>query len=120
MMVPALQLSLPSEFALDLLAAARLEMIGSWAARVIKWPQAATWFNKDYPNQLLQYAETLRAAAKGAPQDVNLQEQSRQAARKVREISEAPAFATEFNDIDRWLKMHAMRKVIPALPTKLH
>jgi hypothetical protein len=111
----ALQLSLPSEFARDLLAAARLEMNGSWAARVIKWPQAATWFNKDYPNQLLQYAETLRAAAKGAPQDVNLQEPSRQAARKVREISEAPAFATEFNDIDRWLKMQAMRTVIPAL-----
>jgi hypothetical protein len=109
------QLSLPREFARDLLAAARLEVNGSWASRVIHWPPRATWFNKDYPKELLQYAETLREAGKGATNDLSLQEQCRHAARKVREISEAPDFASEFGVSDRWLKMQAMRTVIPIL-----
>jgi hypothetical protein len=108
------QLSLPCEFARDLVAAARLEVNGSWASRVIHWP-SATWFNKDYPKELLQYAQTLREAVKGATNDFNLQEQCRHAARKVREISEAPDFASEFDVTDRWLKMQAMRTVIPIL-----
>ena len=109
------QLSLSCEFARDLLAAARLEVNGSWASRVIHWPPSATWFNKDYPKELLQYTETLREAVKGATNDFSLQEHCRHAARKVREISEAPDFASEFGVFDRWLKMQAMRTVIPIL-----
>ena len=109
------QLSLPCEFARDLLAAARLEVNGSWASRVINWPRSATWFNRDYPKELLQYTETLREAGKGASNDLSLQEQCRHAARKVREISEAADFASEFGVSDRWLKMQAMLTVIPVL-----
>ena len=77
------QLSLPCEFARDLLAvAARLEVNGSWASRVINWPRSATWFNRDYPKELLQYTEMLREAGKGASNNLSLQEQCRHAARK--------------------------------------
>ena len=113
---PPVQSSLPSEFARDLLAAARLDENGTWAAPLESWPDDAQWFNKDYPVEVWQYAALLSNRARAKPSDAELREQSRRTARKLRSISEAPRFANEFAESDRWLKMQAMLCVIPTLP----
>jgi hypothetical protein len=112
----SVQATLPAEFARDLLSAARLDGNGAWAVPLEKWSDDAPWFNGDYPEEVWRYAAFLREKAEASPTNAILREQSHQAARKLRAISEASRFASEFSKSDRWLKMQSMSCIIPTLP----
>jgi hypothetical protein len=110
------QSALPAEFGGDLLSAARLSENGAWAERLERWSDDAPWLNGDYPTRVWEYAEKLLERARSSPGDLALKEQSLQATRKLRSISELPRFSNEFSQSDRWLKMRAILCVVPALP----
>src|SRR5260221_4335387 len=111
-----LQGCLPTEFGRDLLAAARLEANGTWAMAVERWPDDASWLGNDFPEEVWKFASLLQEASKPKPQDALLREYSRQAARKLRHLSEVQRFQAVFNAQDRWLMMQAIVCVIPTLP----
>jgi hypothetical protein len=110
------QSNLPAEFARDLIAAARLNGIGAWAERIVNWPANAGWLDNEYPIQLWRYTTFLFDESRKKPNDLQLREQVRQAARKLRHISELTKFASEFAASERWLKAEALMCVIPILP----
>ena len=113
---PDVQSNLPPEFARDLLSAARLNGIGAWAERIVNWPDDAGWLNNEYPIQLWRYTTFLFDESRKKPDDLELREQVRQSARKLRHISELAKFSSEFVASERWLKAEALMCVIPIIP----
>jgi hypothetical protein len=113
------QSSLPVNFGHELLSAARLAQNGSWAPIVEHWPNEAAWIGADYPQEVWRYLSALLEIRKSDSANRELLEQCRQAARKLRQISEVDRFAADFSNSDRWLKMHAMTCVIPTLPDEV-
>ena len=112
----SVQASLPSQFGRELLAAARMSANGSWATPLEHWPHDTKWLDRSFPKEVWQYASVLWERLRLNPKDPELSEQCRQAARKLRRISEVEPFASEFAEYDRWLKMQSMLVVVPVLP----
>lgn len=110
------QAYLPSSFGRDLVAAAKLEGNGLWAAHVEEWPDDSNWLNREYPKEVWLYASALFERLKATSPDQRLREQCRQAARALRRISEVERFTAEFGEYERWLMMQAILLVIPVLP----
>jgi hypothetical protein len=113
---PDVQSSLPANFGCQLLSAARLAGNGSWAARIEHWPDDAGWLGDEYSKEVFNYLSVLLERLKEHSSNGELREQCRQAARKLRQISEARCFSSDFNNYDRHLMMHALLSVIPILP----
>jgi hypothetical protein len=112
---PDVQALLPSQFAHDLLTAARLDRNGLWASCLETWPDDAAWLNRDYPKDVWSYASTLLDALRANPSDQRLREQCRCAARKLRHIAEVSRFSGEFKEYECWLGQQAVICVVPLL-----
>jgi hypothetical protein len=109
-----LQQKLPATFGTELLAAARLAGNAAWAQPVANWPADADWIDDRFPEELLNFISSL---TKGVSQTQESQQNyTRVAAVKLRDLSEHSRFRPHFETNARWLKMAAMREIIPLLP----
>jgi hypothetical protein len=110
----ALQQKLPATFGTELLVAARLAGNVAWSQPVANWPADAHWIDDRFPEELLNFIGSL---AKGASHTQESQQNyARLAAIKLRDLSEHSRFRPHFETNARWLKMAAMREIIPLVP----
>jgi hypothetical protein len=111
-----LQHTLPAEFGRELIASARFDANATWATPLQYWPEDAAWFDDGFPEEVWKYASFLKEALKQPPSEAALHEQTKQAARTLRRLSETQRFHAEFAKHDRWLKMQAIRCIPSILP----
>ena len=112
----SVQESLPTSFATELLTSARLAGNFAWAQPAAAWQANASWIDNGFPHELLNFVAWLRQRASTERKDSPPAIMARVAAIKLRQISEHPRFAPQFEGIDHWLKMASMREVIPLVP----
>ncbi len=111
-----LQQALPSTFAREVLAAARCQGNIAWAEPLAGWPDDCAWYDDDFPREAWEFAEFISGQAKTNPSDAIIHERRRQAARKLRSLSEHARFTEAFNRYNRHLMGLAISTVVPALP----
>jgi hypothetical protein len=113
---PAIQVTLPADFAAEFITAAHHEKNRSWAPLIAQWPVEAGWFDGAAVRSVLNYLTLFVQERKRPCGDDTVRQDGQQLATAIRQWSEHSRLRVAFEEDHRWQKKHAIDLICVLLP----